>query len=74
MNESILRALMRLFAIVSDINKEGQSDSRRSIVMDYLDQQYSYEIVNKYIGFFDEQVRYLHKLSNYPVIADPAGR
>ena len=37
MNESILKALMRLFAIVSDINKEGQSASRRDIVMDYLD-------------------------------------
>ena len=32
---------MRLFAIVSDINKEGQSDNKRNIVMDYLDQQYS---------------------------------
>jgi ABC-type multidrug transport system ATPase subunit len=70
MNESILRALMRLFAIVSDINKEGQSDSKRSIVMDYLDRQYSYEIVRKYIDFFDEQVRYFHQLSNDIVISD----
>ncbi len=66
MNESILRALMRLFAIVSDINKEGQSANKRNIVMDYLDQQYSQEIVQKYINFFDEQVRYFHQLKDEP--------
>ena len=65
---------MRLFAIVSDINKEGQSDNKRSIVMDYLDRQYSHEIVNKYIDFFDQQERYFHQISNDPVIADPAVR
>jgi ABC-type multidrug transport system ATPase subunit len=63
---------MRLFAIVSDINKAGQSDSRRSIVMDYLNRQYSHEIVHKYINFFDEQVSYFHQLNNDLVISDPA--
>jgi ABC-type multidrug transport system ATPase subunit len=70
MNESILKALMRLFAIVSDINKEGQSLSRRNIVMDYLDRQYSYEIVQKYIDFFDDQIKGLHKISDNPDMAD----
>jgi ABC transport system ATP-binding/permease protein len=65
---------MRLFAIVSNINKEGQSDSKRSIVMDYLDRQYSHEIVQKYIDFFDQQVNYYHQISNDPVISDPAVR
>jgi ABC-type multidrug transport system ATPase subunit len=74
MNESILRALMRLFAIVSDINKEGQSDSRRNIVMDYLDRQYSLEIVHKYMEFFDQQVKYFHQISNDTAIPDPALR
>jgi ABC-type multidrug transport system ATPase subunit len=74
MNESILRALMRLFAIVSDINKEGKSESKRSIVWDYLDRQYSYEIVQKYINFFDKQVDYFEKISNDPVISDFAVR
>src|SRR5512133_203750 len=74
MNESILRALMRLFAIVSDINKEGQSDNKRSIVMDYLDHQYSREIVQKYINFFDEQLRYFHQLNNDPLVSDPVDR
>jgi ABC transport system ATP-binding/permease protein len=70
MNESILQALMRLFAIVSDINKEGQSASRRNIIVDYLDRQYSYEIVQKYIGFYDQQVNQLRRISDDPVISD----
>lgn len=60
MNESILKALMRLFAIVADVNKEGQSDNERGIVMDYLDLQYSHEIAQKYLEYFDEQVKYFH--------------
>ncbi len=70
MNESILKALMRLFAIVSDMNKEGQSTSRRNIIMDYLDRQYSFDIVRKYLDFFDQQVRQLRKVSQDPEMAD----
>jgi hypothetical protein len=65
---------MRLFAIVSDINKEAQSSNKRGIVMDYLDRQYSYEIVQKYIDFFDQQVNYFHMISKDPAIADAAAR
>lgn len=60
MNESILKALIRLFAIVADVNRYGQSGNERSIVKDYLDRQYSHEIVNKYIDYFDEQVKFYH--------------
>ena len=60
MNESILKALLRLFAIVAEVNEEGQSDNERSIVMDYLDRQYSNEIVQKYIEYFDQQVINYH--------------
>jgi ABC transport system ATP-binding/permease protein len=70
MNESILKALMRLFAIVSDINKEGQSADRRDIIMDYLDRQYSYEIVQKYIEFFDEQLTLMRRMSYDPATSD----
>lgn len=62
MNELILKELMRLFAIVSNIRGE-ESAAKRNIVMDYLDRQYSYEIVVKYIDFFDEQVRYFQQLN-----------
>lgn len=60
MNESILKALMRLFAIVADVNKEGHSGNERDIVMDYLERQYSHEIVQKYIEYFDQQVLFYH--------------
>lgn len=60
MNESILKALMRLFAIVADVNKKGHSDNERGIVMDYLDRQYSHEVAQKYLEYFDEQVKYFH--------------
>jgi len=70
MNESILKALMSLFAIVSDINKEGQSESKRNIIMDYLDRQYSHDIVQKFIDFYDQQVSQLRKFSDDPVLVD----
>ncbi len=60
MNELMLKELMRLFAIISNI-KEDESVIKRNIVMDYLDKQYSDEIVLKYINFFDEQIRYFQQ-------------
>lgn len=65
---------MRLFAIVSDSNKEGHSDTRRKIVVDYLDRQYSYEIVDKYIQFFDQQLAFYSQLGNDPASSDNASR
>ena len=59
-NESILKALMRLFAIVADVNENGHSENERGIVLDYLDRQYSHEIAQKYIAYFDQQVTNYH--------------
>lgn len=42
--------------------------------MDYLDQQYSQEIVRKYINFFDDQVKYFNQLNNDPMVSDPVDR
>jgi ABC transport system ATP-binding/permease protein len=66
MNESILKALMRLFAIVAEVNKEGHSGNERGIVVDYLDRQYSHEIVQKYIEFFDDLVKHYHPDHSVP--------
>jgi ABC transport system ATP-binding/permease protein len=60
MNESILKALMRLFAIVADVDRDGHSDNERGIITDYLDMQYSREIVFKFLRYFDEQVKFYH--------------
>jgi ABC transport system ATP-binding/permease protein len=65
MNESILKALMRLFAIVANVDEKGYSENKRGIVRDYLDRQYSHEIVQKFIEYFDEQVKHYHPESNY---------
>ena len=60
MNESILKALMRLFAIMADVDKNSHSENERDIVMDYLDRQYSYEIVQQYIQYFEQQIQHYH--------------
>ena len=59
MNESILRSLMRLFALVADVDRDGHFANKRDIVMDYLDRHYSQELVQKYIDYFDEQLKLL---------------
>jgi ABC-type multidrug transport system ATPase subunit len=60
MNEMVLKSLMRLFAIVADVQKDGNFENKRDIVVDYLDRQYSQELVEAYIEYFDEQVKLLH--------------
>lgn len=62
---------MRLFAIVSNITRETQSGNRRGIVMDYLDRQYSHEIVDKFIDFFDQQVIYFRQENKDIATSDP---
>ncbi|MBN2215265.1 MAG: ATP-binding cassette domain-containing protein [Bacteroidales bacterium] len=56
MNESIVKALMKLFALVANVNEEGQASNERDIVIEFLQQQFSTELVNVYIEYFDRQV------------------
>lgn len=51
---------MRLFALVADVNKDGFFENKRDIVMDYLNRQYSQELVQKYIEYFDSQIKLHH--------------
>ncbi|NJM14451.1 MAG: hypothetical protein HC896_02880 [Bacteroidales bacterium] len=60
MNESVLEALMRLFAIVADVNKEGQSGNERDIIQAFLQRQYNQELVNKYLHLFDQDLLKYH--------------
>jgi ABC transport system ATP-binding/permease protein len=64
MNESILRALMRLFAIVANVNKDGVSPKSRGIVKTYLELQLSASLVQEYLGLFDEYLQVHHKKSD----------
>ncbi len=64
MNESILKALMRLFAIVANVNSEGASPRARAIVESYLKLQLNHELIEKYLKLFDDYLYVHHKDSN----------
>ncbi len=55
MSEPILRALIQLFAIISDIGNPNEISSReKDVVRSFLARQLNSELVNKYIKLFDE--------------------
>ncbi|MBO7477147.1 MAG: ATP-binding cassette domain-containing protein [Salinivirgaceae bacterium] len=56
MSESILKALMQLFAIIATANKEGVNEKSRSIVESYLRLMLSSEQVTEYLLLFDKYV------------------
>ncbi len=60
MNESILNALMRLFAIIANVDEEGLSPKARKVVLNYLELQLNQELAQKYIALFDEYLRKHH--------------
>lgn len=60
MNESILKALMQLFAIIANVDKDGVSDKSRSIVESYLKLQLSLAQVNEYLELFDSFIATHH--------------
>lgn len=56
MSESILKALMQLFAIIATANKDGVNEKSRSIVESYLRLMLSSEQVTEYLQLFDKYV------------------
>ncbi|MEN8122081.1 MAG: ATP-binding cassette domain-containing protein [Bacteroidota bacterium] len=61
MNESILRALMKLFAIVANVNRDEVSQNARKIVESYLSLQLNRALVQEYLQLFDEFLKVHHK-------------
>ena len=61
MSETILRALIRLFAIIANVNKDGISTTSRTIVESYLKAQLNQKQVDEYLNYFDEQIELHHK-------------
>ena len=57
MNESVLKALMKLFAILANVDEEGQTRNDRTIVYEYLHRQFSNELVTKYLLYFDDHIK-----------------
>ncbi len=60
MNENILKALMRLFAIVANVDEEGLSPTSRKIVQDYLKLHLSQDVVEEYLKLFDDYLKIHH--------------
>ncbi len=60
MSESILKALMSLFAIIANVDKDGVSAQSRSIVESYLKLQLSQVQVDEYLAIFDEYILKYH--------------
>lgn len=60
MNESILKALMQLFAFVVDVDRNGISPHAREVVEAYLENEFSSEQVTLYLKQFDSYVSLYH--------------
>ncbi|MCF6183588.1 MAG: ATP-binding cassette domain-containing protein [Bacteroidales bacterium] len=60
MNETILKALMRLFAIIANADAEKVSDKARTVVKSYLDMMLNQEFSDIYLKLFDEYVQLHH--------------
>jgi len=62
MSESILKALMRLFALVIDIDQEKViTEKEKGIVRAFLSRQLSSDITEKYMEIFNEYLDLYHK-------------
>lgn len=62
MSESILKALMRLFALVIDIDQEKViTDKEKSIVRSFLSRQLNSDMTEKYMDIFNEFLDLYHK-------------
>jgi len=64
MSESILKALMQLFAIIGNVNKDDDSNKARSIVEAYLKQLLNQELVLEYLAFYDQFSELHHRKSD----------
>lgn len=60
MNESILKALMRLFAIIANADSNAVSESARKVVINYLSVMLNKKHIDIYINIFDEFVKIYH--------------
>ena len=53
MKETILNALLQLFAIIANVSEDGVSFKARSIVKTFLRQHLKTNLINKYLVVFD---------------------
>ncbi len=58
MDESILNALMQLFAVGAILRSDGEDiDSSRQIIYEYLNRRLNKELTQKYLGLYNDYVK-----------------
>ena len=60
MNESILNALLQLFAMIANVGKDGLSSRAIEIVHFYLQQHLNAQLINTYITLFEKYIVTYH--------------
>jgi ABC-type multidrug transport system ATPase subunit len=60
MYEGIIETLIKFFAIVTDYGKESAVSDAESLVESYLKENFSKEMVEKYMELYKENVHYYH--------------
>lgn len=61
MNETILKALLRLFAIMANVNKDGVSTTAKGIVKSYLEEHLNLKQVLEYQEIFNNFLKEHHR-------------
>jgi ABC transport system ATP-binding/permease protein len=67
MSESILNALMHLFAIVATIREEGVTEKGKRIVKSYLLQHLKEDIANEYLKLFEDFLDFYKRDKEYQI-------
>lgn len=60
MKETVLNALLQLFAIIANVSEDGVSFKARSIVKTFLRQHLKTNLINKYLVVFDRYLELHH--------------
>lgn len=60
MKETVLNALLQLFAIIANVSEDGVSFKARSIVKTFLRQHLKTNLINKYLVIFDHYLELHH--------------
>lgn len=60
MSELFLDALMQLFALLTDINKENKNGRAHGLIKDYLERQFNAELAQKYLELYSDYLQAYH--------------
>jgi ABC-type multidrug transport system ATPase subunit len=61
MNESLLNALLKLFAIIVDVKHFRTPEVARKVVEDYFEKEYGRSQANKCLVYFDDHLKQYHQ-------------